>query len=207
MTMADRIAIIDQGVLQQCAPPLECYTRPANEFVATFIGSPSMNRFDGVVRDGSIETEHLELALKPERGREYELGDEDGGRDVSVGVRPENVYLVSSDDEPASPSASFAAVVDVLEPVGDQTYAYVRPQSASAPPSTDGSLMGDATEQLLVSVDPDTSIGEDERIEVVFDREKVHVFDDASGDALTHGLVGPLPTDDEASSSEEVQGD
>ena len=195
MTMADRIAVINDGNLQQCAPPLECYGKPANEFVATFIGSPSMNIFDGVVGRDAIEADHVTL--------QHSLGAEHDGSDVRVGVRPENAYLVSSDDEPASPSASFSAVVDVLEPVGDQTYAYLLPQSASS----DGSPMGEESRQLLVSIDPDTDIDEDETVEVVFDREKVHVFDAASGDAIAHSLVDPIPAAGAAGASEEAQGD
>lgn len=193
--MADRIAVINGGDLQQCAPPLECYEKPTNEFVATFIGSPSMNIFDGVVGRDAIEADHVTLR--------HSLGTEYDGDDVRVGVRPENAYLVSSDDEPASPSASFSAVVDVLEPVGDQTYAYLLPQSVSS----DESPMGGESQQLLVSIDPATEIDEDETVEVVFDREKIHVFDGASGDAIAHSLVDPASAAGAVGSSEEAQGD
>ncbi|WP_440767072.1 ABC transporter ATP-binding protein [Natronorubrum sp. DTA7] len=196
MTMADRIAIINQGELQQCAPPLECYGRPANRFVATFVGSPSMNVFDGVVGTDTIESDHVAI--------EHALGAEYVDRNVSVGVRPENAYLVSSDDEPANSSASFPAVVDVLEPVGDQTYAYLLPQGVE---TTDEAVMSDETNQLLVSIDPDTDIEEDESVDVVFDREKVHVFDGETGDAITHNLVDPATAGGAAGSAEEARGD
>ncbi|WP_226040016.1 ABC transporter ATP-binding protein [Natrinema sp. DC36] len=195
MTMADRIAIINQGTLQQCAPPLECYNRPTNEFVASFIGSPSMNVFDGTVTGEQVDLEHFTLR--------HELGSEHDGSDVRVGVRPEDVYLTGSDDEPASASASFEAVVDVLEPVGDQTYAYLVPVSAA---SDDPELMGKDGAELLVTLDPSTAIAEDETVEIVLDREKVHLFDGQSGDAIAHSLIEGLPAKAEIDSSEGVQG-
>ncbi|GAB3673065.1 ABC transporter ATP-binding protein [Halopiger thermotolerans] len=194
MTMSDRIAIINQGHLQQCAPPLECYNRPANRFVAGFIGSPSMNMFDGTVGSEGIDIEYARL--------QHALGAEYDGTDVTVGVRPEDAYLASSDDAPANPSASFDAVVDVLEPVGDQTYAYLIPQTALA--ESDGeTFMGDDGAQLLVSIDPDNSIAEDDSVEVVFDREKIHVFDGATGDAIAHSLVDGSTVETAAGASAE----
>ena len=196
MTMADRIAIINGGNLQQCAPPLECYDRPANRFVASFIGSPSMNIYDGSVTNDALDLNHFRIDHSLNIGSDH--------NDVSVGIRPEDVYLVSSDDEPETPSTAFQAVVDVLEPVGDQTYAYLNPAEGQ----TDAdSVMGDDATELLVSIDPDTTISEDETVEIVFDREKVHVFDGPTGDSIAHGIVDrsaaePTPV----SSEEETQG-
>ncbi|AHG01339.1 sugar ABC transporter ATP-binding protein (plasmid) [Halostagnicola larsenii XH-48] len=196
MTMADRIAIINGGNLQQCAPPLECYDRPANRFVASFIGSPSMNIYDGSVTNDTLDLTHFQIS--------HSLDIDSGHNDVSVGVRPEDVYLVSSDDEPETPSAAFPAVVDVLEPVGDQTYAYLNPADSQA---DSDSVMGEDATELLVSIDPDTAISENETVEIVFDREKVHVFDGPTGDSIAHGIVKqaaaePTPV----SSEEEIQG-
>ncbi|AEH39009.1 ABC transporter ATP-binding protein [Halopiger xanaduensis] len=196
MTMSDRIAIINQGKLQQCAPPLTCYNEPANRFVASFIGSPSMNMFDGTVGTDAIEIDHVRL--------QHGFGAEYDGTDVTVGVRPEDAYLVSSEDAPANPSASFEAVVDVLEPVGDQTYAYLIPESARSETDSE-TLMGDEGAQLLVSIDPDNSISEDESVEVVFDREKIHVFDGATGDSIAHSLVAEAEAA-ATSAEEEIEG-
>ncbi|WP_226482804.1 ABC transporter ATP-binding protein [Natrinema amylolyticum] len=195
MTMADRIAIINKGNLQQCAPPLECYNQPVNEFVASFIGSPSMNIFDGAMSGETIDLEHFQLR--------HELGTERDGTDVRVGIRPEDVYLVSSPDDPATPSDPFEAVVDVLEPVGDQTYAYLVPQTAA---SDETEVMGGDAAELLVTIDPDTVIEEDETVEVVLDRDKVHLFKGSTGDAIAHSLVDRVSMEAEAGSSEEIQG-
>ncbi|WP_222912934.1 ABC transporter ATP-binding protein [Natrinema sp. SYSU A 869] len=195
MTMADRIAIINKGNLQQCAPPLECYNQPVNEFVASFIGSPSMNIFDGSISGETIDLDHFQLR--------HALGAERDGTDVRVGIRPEDVYLASSGDEPTTPSTPFEAVVDVLEPVGDQTYAYLVPRTAM---SDETEVMGADAAELLVTIDPDTVIEEDETVEVVLDRDKVHLFDGSTGDAIAHSLVDQVSMEAEAGSSEEIQG-
>ncbi|GAB7021372.1 ABC transporter ATP-binding protein [Halostagnicola bangensis] len=197
MTMADRIAIINQGNLQQCAPPLECYDRPANRFVASFIGSPSMNLYDGSATGDVLDLTHFQV--------DHALDLDADHNDVTVGVRPEDVYLVSSEDEPATPSTAFEAVVDVLEPVGDQTYAYLTPQGAQ---SDSDSVMGEGGPELLVSIDPDTTIEEEATIEIVFDREKTHVFDGETGDAIAHGVIDETVAEPTAVSAEnEARGD
>ena len=103
MTMADRIAVMNEGRIEQLGEPLELYDRPANLFVAQFIGSPAMNVFDGVVRAGAVEA----LGARwPANG-----GGADGQR-VRYGIRPEHL-------EPAA--AGIAAQVIVVEPMGAET--------------------------------------------------------------------------------------
>ena len=103
MTMADRIAVMNEGRIEQLGEPLELYDRPANLFVAQFIGSPAMNIFDGVVRAGAVEA----LGARwPANGR---AGD---GQRVRYGIRPEHL-------EPAS--AGIPAEVVVVEPMGAET--------------------------------------------------------------------------------------
>jgi len=65
MTMSDRIAVINGGVLQQVAPPLECYNEPANLFVAGFIGSPAMNFIEGEVIDGGFDSQYAQIDFDP----------------------------------------------------------------------------------------------------------------------------------------------
>src|SRR3982750_3178101 len=94
MTMADRIAVMNEGRIEQLGRPLELYDRPANLFVAQFIGSPAMNIFDGVVQSGAVEA----LGVRwPANGRPSD------GQRVRNGIRPEHL-------EPA-PSGIPAEVV------------------------------------------------------------------------------------------------
>ncbi|SEW31640.1 ABC transporter ATP-binding protein [Natrinema salifodinae] len=181
MTMSDRIAIINDGELQQCAPPLICYDEPANRFVAGFIGSPSMNQFDGVLDGGRFGHPAYDVALGLS-----ELGSVSSGDEVTLGIRPEDVYLSANADAAAAPSEPITVSVDVLEPMGDQTFAYLFPANQATDQSP---VMGDEADQLLVSLDPDSPVAEDDVIDVVFDREKVHLFDLATGQAIAHGVV------------------
>jgi multiple sugar transport system ATP-binding protein len=96
MSMADRIAVMDLGVLQQYGSPVEIYTKPANRFVAGFVGSTQMN--------------FLPIATVPAKLR----GAGGNERSVTVGVRPENLSIVPAD----SPDADLSAKVNLIEPLG-----------------------------------------------------------------------------------------
>ena len=103
MTMADRIAVMNEGRIEQLGDPLELYDRPANLFVAQFIGSPAMNIFDGTVRNGAVEA----LGVRwPANGHAPD------GQRVRYGIRPEHL-------EPAG--SGIPAEVIVVEPMGAET--------------------------------------------------------------------------------------
>jgi multiple sugar transport system ATP-binding protein len=105
--MADRIAVMNEGRIEQLGEPLELYDRPANLFVAQFIGSPAMNVFDGVVRNGGVE------AL----GARWPSAGGAEGQRVKYGIRPEHL-------EPAS--SGIPAEVVVVEPMGAETELLVK---------------------------------------------------------------------------------
>ena len=85
MTMGTRVAVLRDGRLQQCAPPRELYERPANAFVAGFIGSPPMNLVTLRVRDGGVTLGGMHLAL-PQASAQWSLDGE-----VTLGIRPEDL--------------------------------------------------------------------------------------------------------------------
>ena len=177
MTMSDRIAVIDGGVLQQVAPPLECYNEPANLFVAGFIGSPAMNFLEGEAVDGGFESAYTSVDFDPG------THGVTPGQELTVGVRPEDVFLAEDSRKAASPTKAFDAAVDVIEPMGKEVNAYLlfdRDVEASAEGRGEG--------QLLINLAPDTDIREGDDIRIVMDRENIHLFDRASGDAITHSL-------------------
>lgn len=101
MTMSDRIAILNGGELQQIAPPEVAYSQPANQFVASFIGSPSMNFADATIKDGTIQTSGFSLPAP----------DGVTGPVSTLGIRPENININEG-------NTKFTATVRVFEQVG-----------------------------------------------------------------------------------------
>jgi len=182
MTMSDRIAVLNKGELQQIAPPLTCYNRPANRFVASFIGSPSMNFFDATVRDDALDANGYSVSFDTAAIDGVATGDA-----VEVGIRPEDIYLTSNSAEAVDPSRAFSVETDVLEPMGDEIFVYLKP--ILDPDHEEGMTDFEERQGLLMSVDPATDIGEEEDVEVVLDRSRIHLFDDGTGDAISHGVV------------------
>jgi multiple sugar transport system ATP-binding protein len=107
MTMADKIVVMNAGDIEQVGAPLAVYDRPANLFVAEFIGSPAMNLVRGIARDGGVEAAGMTLPAGP--GAE-------GGRAVVWGIRPEHLALAGE---------GLPARVRVVEPTGAETMVYL----------------------------------------------------------------------------------
>jgi multiple sugar transport system ATP-binding protein len=191
MTMSDRIIVMNEGEVQQFAPPMECYNEPNNQFVAGFLGSPPMNFFEGTATTDGIDVQHFDV--------QADLASIDiAGDDVTLGVRPENIHPTDTFDETRS-TAPIEAYVDVFEPLGDTLLAYLvfeDPDERSA-----GSGFNDE-ETLTMNLDPTTDLEEGSATEIVLDRSAVHLFD-AQGETLTHELASPKParTESEPSSS------
>jgi multiple sugar transport system ATP-binding protein len=123
MTMGDRVAVLDDGVLQQVDAPQELYDNPKNLFVAGFMGSPAMNLFKAAVDDEAnsvlVGTQRIGLpaAIHEERPglRAY------AGRSVVVGIRPEDLPLFKNGDDPAEfGSSAFEGEVRVVEALGSE---------------------------------------------------------------------------------------
>jgi multiple sugar transport system ATP-binding protein len=112
MTMADEIVVMHDGVVEQMGPPLELYDRPANRFVAGFIGSPAMNFVEGAARGSGSG-----LRFEGPSGLSFALRSAPSaldGRPLVAGVRPEHLDLVADDED------GFAAQVKVVEPTGSE---------------------------------------------------------------------------------------
>jgi multiple sugar transport system ATP-binding protein len=192
MTMSDRIAVIDSGNLQQIDPPLVCYNEPANMFVATFIGSPSMNMLDGRITEDGWSNDNVSVDFDP---TQYGVTP---GDEVAMGIRPEDIYPVDKAGPVEHQTKVIRADTDVMEPMGDETFVYLLLSEDAEVNLEEGSGSG----QLLISVSPDTEIEEDESIEVVLDRSKVHLFDRETGEAIQHGLDTPTSTGGAAEAAE-----
>lgn len=170
MTMGQRIAVMKDGVLQQCDTPMQIYAHPANMFVAGFIGTPSMNFITGVLRpSGSgyvVETPAFKVdapAAPPDVLAGY------GNKEVVLGVRPADIFDKNlRNPVTASDGNTVRTHVDVAEPMGDVLTLYLTA----------------ATSQLVATIDSASKAKEGETLDVVFDTNKMHLFDKQTEKAI-----------------------
>ena len=158
MTMADRIVVMHDGIIEQIGTPLDLYDRPSNLFVAQFIGSPAMNVIAGHLR-GSGGGAEVEAA-----GTRWPVPSQVGGSDgqtVHYGIRPGDIHLAPAD-------TGIKAKVIVVEPTGAETELLLQ--------------VGDA--QIIAVIHGRTSAQPDDTIDLAIDADKAHVFDSASGKRL-----------------------
>jgi multiple sugar transport system ATP-binding protein len=192
MTLGDRVAVMRNGTIQQVASPQELYERPANLFVAGFIGSPAMNFMSGALEEGKLRTA---LGDIPVSGRlQQTLSGANVGRDMIVGIRPESfedAALVSSESRPNG--ITFPATVDVVESLGSEKFVYFSKEIGGVETAELAELARDSgradtgasAETLVARLDPDTQISEGQDAELWVDVRAVHVFDPATGRNLT----------------------
>jgi multiple sugar transport system ATP-binding protein len=121
MTMADRIAVMNEGRIEQLGEPLELYDRPANLFVAQFIGSPAMNIVEGVYKNNAVEALGARWPVAASSATE--------GQRVKYGIRPEHIQLGNTD---------IPASVVVVEPMGAETELLLKIQDHSFTVTTHG---------------------------------------------------------------------
>ena len=166
MTMGDRIAILDDGILQQVGTPLECYHTPNNRFVAGFIGDPSMNFFEMDVDGDTLIIDRFEYPLKPAQQEAIA-----GNARVTFGIRPEDIRI----KEPGglSDNYQFEVTVDVVEPRGDENTIHL---------TFDRSVDDPVTFTATVSGLRDVSAGDE--VIATFPPDSIHLFDTDTGVAL-----------------------
>lgn len=154
MTMADRIVVMRDGVIEQIGSPLDLYDTPSNTFVATFIGSPAMNLLPGVVAE-----ENGGAVFKTATGDKWHLPVNTAaqpGTSVSYGIRPEHLTI-----DPAG----IAAEIMVIEPTGAETHVIFK--------------LGD--EQIIGVFRERLTVRPGDILNIAPDRQKAHLFDNASG--------------------------
>jgi multiple sugar transport system ATP-binding protein len=180
MTLGDRVAVLDGGVVQQVGTPRELYEQPANLFVAGFIGSPGMRFVPGRLEGSRLIMPMVELDL-PQASR---LGAA-RGRPVVVGVRPEHV-APSGDTEPSSEGV-FRARVDVCEWLGADLFVYLEPASPGrdaglpGPPKVPMADQPNDSWYLMARLDPAQQITEGEELLLTLGAGNLHLFDAETG--------------------------
>jgi len=168
MTMSDRIAVMDQGELQQVGEPLELYHDPNNMFVAGFLGEPSMNFLRGEYSDGTFVSELFEYPLS----REIEDAVA-GTSELVLGIRPEEIEILENADIGEDPAHEFEMHVTVVEPMGDQNVVHL------SRPGTD-----DMSDNLVAVTEGLRDVTEDSDTTVRLPSDAVHFFDGNSGASL-----------------------
>ena len=178
MTLGDRVVVLDRGVVQQVDTPERLYRRPRNTFVASFIGSPSMNFVEAALDDGElvIGSHRLELpqSLRPQ------LAGRTGA--VVVGLRPEDLRLAEGEE-------SFAAEVVITEQLGPEVLAYLRVDGMRIASVVPGSAeerdeSADLRGTLVARLPGDARLTAAQRLSVAPNLESLNLFDAESGDSL-----------------------
>jgi len=164
MTLGDRIVVMKEGFVQQVGTPLELYRNPTNRFVASFIGSPSMNF---ITADVTAEADHFLLAcqgwqFRLPTTRFPDLGSH-LGRSVCIGIRPQHIRLGAPMNDH---QIAFKGTVMVTEQLGDEQLLAIR--------------LGDS-EIRIAGVDPDLTLPAGSEIEAAVATENLHFFDDLEG--------------------------
>ena len=190
ITMGDRIAVLNGGVLQQYGPPGELYDHPANVFVAEFIGSPEMNLYEASVSEAGDElmlgSQRLPLGPAKTTAAPYR------GRKVIAGVRPEDLGLGSADHAGRTGEATLVADVGMVEALGSEIHVFF---SIDAPTASAGALAAAAGETeaglltreahgSIARLDPRPGVRPGQRITFRVDPGRLYFFDPDTSTAV-----------------------
>ena len=165
MTMGDRVAVLKDGLLQQCDTPRHMYEHPNNVFVAGFIGSPAMNLLDVPVTDGGVQFGGATINVDRDALAK-------AGKEVIVGVRPEDVEI-------SGDSTGLPVSVDVVEELGADAYIYGTPQQGHLEPDEDG-----LEKPFIARVDGRRPPAKGETVYLKPKPGHLHVFDVSSGERI-----------------------
>jgi len=160
MTLAHRVAVMEHGQLQQFDTPMNIYARPANKFVAGFMGSPSMNLLDG--RLDQAERRFVSQGINLKLGEDV-LSRLRAHESVTLGVRPEDVVLSAAEFPGGAPARIY-----VTEALGSETIVFLN--------------LGQ--EKIVARTDAAVHFDIESKVYVAFDQTKLHFFDSASGNRL-----------------------
>ncbi|QLL06265.1 ABC transporter ATP-binding protein [Mycobacterium vicinigordonae] len=187
MTLGDRVVVMHAGIAQQIGTPAELYERPANLFVAGFIGSPAMNFFPAELTAVGLGLPFGEVTLAPEV--QQVIGAHPKPRNVIVGVRPEQIHDAALiDGYQRISSLVFEAGVDLVESLGSDKYVYF----TTAGPDVHSALLDEVAaesevneNQFVARVPTESKAAVGGRVELAFETAKIAVFDADSGANLT----------------------
>jgi len=158
MTMGQRVAVLKDGDLKQVGTPMELYDRPANVFVASFIGTPPMNFVAATVADGGTALAASKFTIPVPASLRGVTGKHAGSK-VVVGIRPENVLEAGS--ETRGETAQLPAEVEIVEPLGNEVIVHAR--------------VGEAL--FVAKLDPHRAPKLGDKVKLVIELDALHLFD------------------------------
>jgi multiple sugar transport system ATP-binding protein len=168
MSMADKIAVMNSGVLQQYGTPKEIFNNPVNEWVATFVGDPPMNLLEAELQseNGTLYIVHpnFRLPLSDAKRQKLLAGSGSDSRQVKLGIRPDNIKVATAQNG----DSAIPASIYITEPLGEDMIVEVR--------------VGEDRVVAKTRVDFEGRI--DEQAFLEFNESKLHVFDRETGLAL-----------------------
>jgi multiple sugar transport system ATP-binding protein len=187
MTLGDRVAVLNHGVIQQLGTPYELYEQPRNLFVAAFIGSPAMNFFPAQIHDDRLFLPLLDLeTLLPEHANLSR-----GVEHVIAGLRPEHIHALTDSKQPDNLHIVFDITVDVVEWLGAEHLIYFQKAINHWPNSPvltrDVNLQKQPGDELdfAARLSSTYTVKENDALQLCFDPNKLHLFDPDSGICLT----------------------
>jgi multiple sugar transport system ATP-binding protein len=190
MTMGDRVAVLKDGRLQQVGAPQHLYDEPTNVFVAAFIGSPSMNLYEGLVTldgDRSVRIGDQRVALAPETLEKHSALQKYDGQQVVVGIRPEDFEdagVVTN----CPPDRCLTGRVRLVEALGSELVVHFEIDHAkpvsSGDPDAPQEAIGESIANAVARFSPRSRVRVDDQIEIAVASENMHFFD-----ATTHNAI------------------
>jgi multiple sugar transport system ATP-binding protein len=182
MTMGDRVAVLKDGYLQQIGAPQHLYDQPTNVFVAAFIGSPSMNLYEGVVAlngEKTVQIGSQRVALADETLQRHPALQGYNGQRVVVGVRPEDFEDAAVAN--AQPDRHLKAKVRLVEALGSELMVHFEIDDAkrvnSGDPDAPEELLGAGVANAVARFSPRSRVHVDQDIEISVASENLHFFD------------------------------
>jgi multiple sugar transport system ATP-binding protein len=197
MTLGDRVVVLRAGVAQQIGTPEELYARPANLFVAGFIGSPAMNFFPATMTDVGVKLPFGEVTLTQEV--HDLLAQHHRPNNVIVGIRPEHLEDASLIDTYARIRAlTFPVTVDFVESLGADKYVHFKTEGAGAHAAQLAELAAESgvgENEFVARVSTESKVTPGQTVELAIDTSKLELFDADTGANLSIPPAGAAPAD------------
>ncbi len=170
MTLATKIAVLKHGEVQQVGTPDDIYHRPANTFVADFMGSPAMNRVTGTLHrvQNGLKLVFGKFSLPLSQPSDALLARADQSQTIDMGMRAENIAHATDDQASAEGSGSLNLTIELIEPTGSDTFIATRDGDVHFTARVENNLRARTGEQIVLQ----------------FDMSKAHFFDTNSGERV-----------------------